>query len=199
MSEGTTPSKGMGAGKIVLIVVLVVLGLGAICCGIGALFVGPKMKQGIQFGTSTAAFAQKLIAEFGDGSTFNPVPGESGGFTLLVGIPRDFADDEVAALQDRVWAAYCECHAEGGYPVSGVAVGRVDPANPTAVKGWMKNMIPVADLESRTGKKCPKVLEFMAEAMQQGHVKIRADGTVEPDASADDESGDGDKPEDTQK
>lgn len=179
MSEGGK-SEGMGAGKIVLIVVLVLGGLGVLCCGGFLVLFREQVGAGINLGMAGPKLAQRLAADIGPGATFSPVPGNDGGMTMLFGIPRAFTADEVAGLQDTAWRAYCEAYADGGFDVTGVAIGTVDPKDPMSVKGWAEHTVSVADIESRTGVKAPRNL-LAAGGPFNVKVEGRADGEDEAD------------------
>ncbi|MCE9636662.1 MAG: hypothetical protein K8T90_13240 [Planctomycetes bacterium] len=157
MSEGEKPA-GMGAGKIVLIVVVSLVVLGAVCCAVGGFLMRDKIAAGMNFGMSSAAFAQRLQADLGPSTVMTFAPSDDEGLVLLVGVKPAPEAAELAKVQDTAWRAYCDSYKDGGMPVSAVAIGEAAEAadagkNP--VRKWRKNMISVADVEARTGVKAP--------------------------------------------
>jgi hypothetical protein len=184
MTEGEKPS-GMGAGKIVLIVVAVLVVLGILCCGVGAFLARDKISQGVAFGKATAAFQERLVKDFGMGTLMTFAPDDDG-MVLLVGVRPAPEPERIAELQDKAWRAYCESFAEGGIFVTSVAIGESATAantNKTPVLKWRKNMISVADLEARTGVKAPPPSQLF-EGMEGPNVQVGTSSEEEEEAPA---------------
>lgn len=158
MSDGDKPA-GMGAGKIVLIVVVSLVVLGAVCCGVGAFLMRDKIAAGMNFGMASKAFAERLQADLGPGTLMTFAPSDDEGLVLLVGVKPAPDAAEVPKIQDTAWRAYCESYADGGMPVTAVAIGEAADAadagkNP--VRRWRKNIASAADVAARTGVAAPK-------------------------------------------
>lgn len=191
MSDGDRPA-GMGAGKIVLIVVAVAVGLGILCCGVGAFMARDKISQTVSFTTASAAFQTRLASDFGAGTMMNFVPDDDG-MVLLVGVRPAPTEENLAELQDKAWRVYCEVYKDGGLPITSLAIGEgAAPANAgkNPVRRWRKNVVTVEELAERTGVPAPPVSKLF-EGMDQNSVQVQVGGTGED--SEDPEAG-GDAP-----
>jgi hypothetical protein len=150
MSDGEK-SPGMGAGKIVLIVVLVLFALGALCCA-GAWFFGGRYAW--QFGRASVALAQDVQTNCGASATMNFFPDDEGRMVLALGVPGELTPERIREIQDATWKSYAKAFAEGGFELHAVAVG-TPGAGKGGVKGWKDNAATVADLVARTGVAAP--------------------------------------------
>jgi len=192
MSEGETAPSGARAGKIVLIVVAVLVGLGILCCGGGFLLVGDKVTAMWQFGKASTELATGLQKEFGQGTSMNFIQDEEG-MVFVVGIPGGAKPEEVPALQDRAWKVYCEAFQDGGLPIVGLAVGTGTKAGGNLVRRWRKNIVSVEEIAARTGVAAPGPSKLF-EGLDQNELKVQTPGEDDDpedggDAEPDGESG----------
>ncbi len=194
MSEGSkwTP------GKIVLLVVGILAGLGVLCCGVGYVFLGDKIKAGFAIGKDTAQFILKLQKEFGPKTVFQPVTSGPAKFILAIGVDEDLTPERVTDIQDHSWRIFAETYAEHGFAqVTNLAVGR--PAKGRsgrgAVDGWQDHMVSVEELVKRTGVAAPKISNIAKVDDADVTVTVGGEPAEKPadDAKKDKEGGGGGK------
>ena len=177
MTEGEKPA-GMGAGKIVLIIVAVLAGLLLVCCGIAWFTGGTFIKGAIQLGQGSVAMAEDLQTVLGPGTTMQVVADDTEGMVVAVGVKGELTEERVREAQDKAWGAYCKAFEKGGFRVSHVAVGEpVSPGTQNQVRGWRTHMVAVAEVVQRTGKEAPPVNEmFLAIEQKQREAKKESGG-----------------------
>lgn len=160
MSDGEKPS-GMGAGKIVLIVVAVLVVLGAICCAGLWLKGGKFIKGGVQLTVGTGEMQAALLKEVGEGTTVQFLPDDDGAMILAIGVTGEITDDRAREVQDTAWKAYCKAFEKGGFKVTQVGVGQ--PGGMNQVRGVRSHMVPVEEVAQRTSTPAPPMSEMFQE------------------------------------
>lgn len=174
MSDGEKP-PGPGVGKVVLIVVAVLVGLGVLCCGIGGYMLRDKIRAGVQFGTSSAAFDQRLKADFGPRTTMTFVPDDDGRLVVVVGVEGGPTPENLAESQDKAWRAYCEAYADGGMPVGSLGIGTAGQPGKSPVTSWRKNVATAEELAGRTGVTAP-VTSPLFESLDPDKIRVSSGG-----------------------
>lgn len=164
--------SGSNVGKIVLIVVLVLCGVGAVCGGVLWYF----GKSGFELAKSSAAFQQSLVAEFGPDVRFQPVTPQPQNLVLAVGFgeEEDLSPEHVRELQDEVWKLYTEAFADAGMPFTkSVAVGRGHGAQQGGyVSDWEENQVSVEELTQRTGIAAPPPSSIEKLVPEKAKIKV---------------------------
>jgi hypothetical protein len=172
-------------GKIFLVVLLALAGLGLLCCG-GVWFVaGDKIMGGIRFGVDSNKFVEALREEFGETASFALVNNDQNQFTLAVGVPGELTPERVTEAQDEAWRIAADVFAENGFfPVSHVAIGEPTTsgdANSPPVN-WMQNSVTVEELVRRTGVARPKIVPFLPENLgENAKVVVKSGDETEPE------------------
>lgn len=188
MSDEIKPS-GPGPGKVILIVLAILVGLGAVCCG-GMWFLGGN--KAWPFVRGQIALQSAAEETLGQGSTIMVMPSDDDDMVLLAGV-RDLDPAQVPEIQDKAWKAYCEAFRDGGLEVRRIGVGTLggaarkdgegaaaEPATPgkAGISGWKKNVVKVEDVVARTGVAAPPEAEWLRE-LKLAAKKGGEDGTVE--------------------
>jgi hypothetical protein len=158
--------KSGNVGKIVLIIVLVLCGLGAACGGVMWYFASP----GIEIAKSSVSFQQALTAEFGPGVTFQPISTQPQSVILAVGLPgsEELTEEGAREAQDKIWTLYAQSFASGGMPFArSLAVGS---ASGGGLSGWEQHEISIDDLVARTGVAAPPASRY--EALVPDNAKV---------------------------
>lgn len=173
MSNGTKWS----AGKIFLLIVGILAGLGILCCGGIWIVAGDKIMAGIHFGTDSAAFAQDLQKEYGSTAIFGLAPNDKQEFILTIGVDGELTPERVAAVQDGAWRAVGRTFGEHGFfPVKYVAIGHpvagAQAAQQGSVVDWASNTVSVEELVARTGVAAPPNVKFLPDDFNNKNVKI---------------------------
>lgn len=158
-----------GAGKTIMIVLVVVGALLFVCGGGCCLVSYPFMGAGAKFGEMTMDVAQSR-----PGTTLTMLPDAPGSSRLyLVAITAQaetMSEEELAAFQDELWTMWSDAFTDGGaFPVVGVGVGV--PGGPQGVTNWTERTVDADVLVERTGKPKPEssfVFDFMpADSMAE--------------------------------
>ena len=187
MTEGSkwTP------GKIFLLVLGILAGLGILCCGAGYLLLGDKIKAGIAFGTDSAAFVQKLQKDYGKTAVFGIEKNDRAEFILTIGAEGELTPERVTQVQDGAWKTFGEIFGKDGFlPVRHLAVGRPVPGGPSRQRGavidWGKNVVSVEELVKRTGVAAPPLVKFLPAEInaEGGNVEVKVT-TEEKDQEGD--------------
>jgi hypothetical protein len=183
--------EGSKTVKIIVGIVLGIVVLGGLCC-VGGYFLIPQeardlMGEGMNMARQMAAGVQNydkgFADDFGeDGRWMFGGAGNEG--LLLVGVGADAELDEatVADLQDKAWVRYTNAFAEGGMPLSGVAIGRAGERTAGAgsyqghVSDWAAHVVETEALIERTGVAAPPEIEFF-ESIQE--LEAESGGTIE--------------------
>jgi hypothetical protein len=173
-------------GKIFLLVVGILLGLGILCCGGGYLLFGEKIKSVIEFGTDTAAFVGRLRTEFGDTASFDLVKNDKNDMVLAIGVPGELTPEKVPESQDKAWRAFADSFGKHGFvPVRWVAIGRPivgsgsGKQRGTGVVDWSANMVSTDELVRRTGVPAPPLAKFLPEDLDERMHGVKVDVKVE--------------------
>jgi hypothetical protein len=181
MSEGSkwTP------GKIFLLVIGILAGLGILCCGAGYFFLGDKIRSITSIAKDSVAFGENLQKEFGPTAMFQLLPNGKAKFILAIGVEGDLTPERVAQVQNAAWKVFAESYRENGFvPVTQVAVGRPEKgvkAGRGEVSDWAANLISVEELVKRTGVAAPPVSAIIP--VEHGVVTVQVDGgNAQPDA-----------------
>jgi hypothetical protein len=189
MNEGSkwTP------GKIFLLVIGILAGLGILCCGAGYLFLGDKIKTIFSMGKDSMVFAERLKKEYGQAAMFQLLPNGKAKFILAVGVDGDLSPERVAQVQNGVWKIFAETYKERGFvPVTQLAIGRPEKgvkAGRGEVSDWAANLVSADELVKRTGIAAPPVSSIVP--VDHGVVSVSVeDDDAKPDAE---------KPADAQK
>ncbi len=147
-------------GKVILVVFLVLVVLGVLCCGGGYLLVGDKIRAVMHATADFAAFRTDCATALGPGAAVSVGKDDRRRVGLLVGVPGDLTADRVRELQDKTWKVYADAFRQRGsaVPVAFVAVGKPvageSPGHEDVVE-WGKNLIAVEELVQRTGVAAP--------------------------------------------
>jgi hypothetical protein len=187
MAEGSkwTP------GKIFLLVLGILAGLGILCCGAGYLLMGDKIKSAIAIGKDMASFMGTLQKELGSGTAFQLVPNGNAKFILVVGVEGELTPERVADVQDKTWKLFADAFKTDGFmTITHVAVGKPEKggrASHQEVSDWAGHQISLADIVKRTGIAAPPISSIMPK---DGGVVVQVDG--ESDAPKDDKKDEGD-------
>ena len=170
---------GGGVGKIILIVLAVLAGLGLLCAVGGWMLFGDYLKMGTALGIGSGKFNEQLQADLGPGSFGTFLPDDvDGKFVIVVGVPEDqLTPERIPEIQDLVWKAYAGAFADGGFGPVRLGVGKTLGEQQSI--GWRENQITVEELVERTGVAAPATNEKFAELMaeQQGKPGIRVEIT----------------------
>lgn len=174
MSEGGkwTP------GKIFLLILGILAGLGILCCGGIWLVAGDKIMAGISFGRNAAAYVERLQKDFGETAIFGLEKNDRTEMVLTIGVEGELTPERVALVQDTAWKALGEVFgADGFLPVRQLAVGRPmkqeGGGKSGAVIEWGRNVVDVEELVRRTGVPAPKNTAFLPEEFDGKQVKIQ--------------------------
>jgi hypothetical protein len=186
MTEGSkwTP------GKIFLLILGILAGLGLLCCGAGWLLMGDKIKAGFAFATDVKEFEKSVRTEFGPTAAFDLRDGGNAQFTLLIGVDGELTPQRVTEVQDRAWKLFGEHFAKNGFfHVEEVGVGHPTSGKKRqgkGVKDWRGNVVATSELIKRTGVAEPPIPNFLPD-----DVKMQISGHSEDeDEAADDEAPD---------
>jgi hypothetical protein len=191
MTEGSkwTP------GKIFLLVVGILAGLGIVCCGGLWLVAGDKIKAGITFGTDSAAFVQKLQKDYGKTAVFGIEKNDHAEFILTIGAEGELTPERVTQIQDGAWKTFGEVFGKDGFlPVKHLAVGKpVGGAGKQrgAVIDWGRNVVSVEDLVKRTGVPAPPLVKFLPANIDANGTTIEVKATTEEGEKDQEDSGGG--------
>lgn len=188
MSEGGkwTP------GKIFLLILGIVAGLGVLCCGAGWLLWGDKIKAGVSFGQNATVYVQRLQKDYGEKAIFGIEKNDRQEMVLTIGVEGELTPERVTEVQDGAWKALGDVFGTDGFlPVRQLAVGRPleheGGGKSGAVVEWGKNVVDVETLVQRTGVPAPKNVGFLPEEFDGKRVKIKvsvgADGKPEEEPS----------------
>ncbi len=174
MSEGGkwTP------GKIFLVVIGAIAGLGILCCGIGWLLWGDKVMAGISFGKNATVYVQRLQKDFGETAIFGIEKNDRAEMVLTIGVDGELTPERVTEVQDGAWRALGEAFGTDGFlPVRQLAVGRPvkneSGGQAGTVVEWGKNVVDVDELVKRTGVAAPKNVAFLPEEFDGKGVKFK--------------------------
>jgi hypothetical protein len=169
MSDGEKPG-GIGAGKVVLIVLAVLGGL-CVVCSAGAWMLGGRYAWDMyQCSSAMTAAVQSAEGEKAAAALF---PDDEGRMVLALVLPDEPADDRVTALQDAVWKAYATAFAKGGLDVDVVGVGRAAPSK-AGITGWKSRSVPADEVAARTGVPAPPRAEWL-DKLETDQLTIRVD------------------------
>lgn len=172
--------------KIFLVVIVVLAGLGIVCCGVGWLLVGDKVVAGIKFGVDSGEFVQELRKEFGQKAGFGLVGDDHNAFTLTIAVEGELTPEKVVESQDKAWKIVSDVFSENGFfPIAHVAIGEPGATpgeNPPPVN-WAQNMVSVQDLVKRTGIARPKNVAFLPDELGADvRIEVKSkEGDGEPD------------------
>lgn len=179
MSNGS----GWSPGKIFLVIVCVVLGLGILCCGGVFLMYGDKIKSGFSFATEMGEFSIRLQNELGKGSMVTFQQNDKLEWIMVVGLPGELTEERVREAQDKAWKAASEIFAKDGFlPVKEVAVGtpvKPSPGSTGGVSGWAKNSVRIDELVQRTGCPAPPVMKLIPNEVGGARLDIKAESDDE--------------------
>jgi hypothetical protein len=171
-------------GKIFLLVIGILAGLGLICCGAGYFFLGDKFRAAIPLLTDSIQFGERLQKEFGPTATCQFLQNGNAKMILLVGVEGDLTPERVAQVQDGAWRVFAESYREHGFvPVTQLAVGRPEKgarAGHGQVGEWTHNVVDVAELVKRTGIAAPPVTSLMPQGHGAVTVQVSGDGDATP-------------------
>ena len=193
MTEGSkwTP------GKIFLLVLGILAGLGILCCGAGYLLLGDKIKAGIAFGTDSAAFVQKLQKDYGKTAVFGIEKNDRAEFILTIGAEGELTPERVAEVQDGAWKTFGEIFGKDGFlPIRYLAVGRPvgGPGKQRgAVIDWGKNVVSVEEMVKRTGVAAPPLVKFLPAEMDGNGMKFEVKSSDDEKVQEGDGGGTGGK------
>jgi hypothetical protein len=184
MSDGSSPKTGWSAGKIILMIAGILIGLVVLCCVAGYFVAGDQIKAGMKFGMDMAAFQKKIETDLGEGAV--AVPQND---MLMIGLKENPSPERVVEVQDLAWKSFANHFRENGFiPVNTVAVGTVVKSGGNArVKNWEKNIVTVDELIQRTGVPAPPLVKFLPPEFAEKNVKIN----VEVNSDDEDDSEDG--------
>src|SRR5689334_13032564 len=121
MSEGSkwTP------GKIFLLVIGVLAGLGILCCGAGYFFFGDAIKGAFSIGKDSIVFVERLQKDYGPNTVFQPIPSGNGKLIVAIGVEGDLTPERVTQIQDGAWKIFAEAYKEHGFAqVTNFGIGR---------------------------------------------------------------------------
>ena len=170
MSDGDKPA-GVGAGKIVLIVLAVLVVLGAVCCG-GMWMMGGKYAW--QVGAASVQMTTELQQEFGDKAAIGFFPDDDGRMVLAIALDGDLTPERAAQAQDSAWKAYCKAFSEGGLGIETVGVGR-SGGGKGGIVGWKDASVSATDVAGRTGCTAPPDAPWLEELRRKAE-EDAADG-----------------------
>ena len=179
-------------GKIFLLIVGIIAGLGVLCCGVGWLLWGDKITAGIAFGKNAAAYVERLQKDYGTTAIFGIEKNDRAEMVLTIGVEGDLTPERVTEIQDGAWKALGEVFgADGFLPVRQLAVGhpmkQEGGGKAGAVIEWGKNVVDVEELVKRTGVAAPKNVGFLPEEFDgrgmNFKVKVGTDGKGEEEPS----------------
>ena len=185
-------------GKIFLLIVGILAGLGILCCG-GIWFVaGDKIMSGIHFGTDSAAFVQRLQKDFGPTAHFSIDKNDKMELILTIGVEGDLTPERVVEVQDTAWKAVGDTFGQHGFmPVKFLAVGHPvagGGGQSGGVRDWAGNTVSIEELVARTGVPAPPNVKFLPDDMGNGNVKFKV-GSKSAETPVNDEEGGGAEPD----
>lgn len=160
MTEPDRP-QGAGVGKIVLIVLAVLVGLGLLCCA-GCWFAGGRVAW--QVAGPQIAMTQEFSSKHGEGAVLLALPDPNAQnpqemtFILTAQVQKPLTPELVTQIQDDAWRAYASAFAKGGLGVSRVAVAQHGPT-----PDWKANTVTAEEVAQRTGVPAPPDGEFLHE------------------------------------
>ena len=166
-----TNGGGWTAGRIILVSLGVLVGLGILCCGGAWLFMGDQIKGGIQMATGIASLQKRVQAEVDPGAVITMVNADEGGMDLVVGVPEDWElpPERVTELQDQAWRIYAESFETSVMPIRNVGVGRNQGGQAVSYRA---NLVSVEEVAARTGVPAPPV----SDAFVPKPEKVEDDG-----------------------
>src|SRR5438552_18564814 len=90
-------------GKIFLLIVGILVGLGAPCCG-GVWFVpGVKIMSGIHFGKNSIAYVERLRKDYGPTALFGIEKDDRQNLVLTIGAGGELTPQRVVEVQGGAW------------------------------------------------------------------------------------------------
>ena len=180
---------GWSPGKIFLVIVCVVVGLGILCCGGVFLIWNKEIRATYDVTMDSVAFVQRLQAQYGPSTAFQMLPDGDKQFIIAIGVEGELTPERVAEVQDGVWKILSEVYGKNGFvPVRHVAIGHPSGSpGSQAVQDWPKNMVSAEDLVKRTGIQPPPVMKLIPTSKGGGRIRIPA----ENDETTEEKSGDG--------
>lgn len=177
MSDGEK-APGMGAGKIVLIVIAVLVGLGILCC-VGGWFMGGNIAYKLT--KPNIVMHQRMTAKYGADATAMALPDQGGkDFVIVATVNLDLTPEKVTEVQDEAWRAYVDAFSDGGVGVRRIAVARSGSATPD----WKSNTVDAEEVAARTGRPAPPDAEWLDTFRKSGKGKLEVE--VKTDAPAED-------------
>jgi len=187
-------------GKLFLLVIAVLAGLGILCCGGVYVFWGDEIVSGVRVTLNSGKFAQRLQAVYGKTAVFGIEQTAQHQMLLTIGVEGNLTPERVRQVQDGAWKTFGEVFGKDGFlPIKQLAVGKPMTASmgqPGAVVDWSANMVSVEELVRRTGVPAPPMAKFLPKDLGDGVVKVTVTTTAEPtDQKTDekkDKEGDGD-------
>jgi hypothetical protein len=189
MSEGSkwTP------GKIFLLVIAILAGLGLLCCGGVYAFWGDEIMSGVYFGTNSGKFVQRLQADYGQTAVFGVEPDAQHEFVLTIGVEGDLTPERVREVQDGAWKIVGEVFGKDGFlPVKRLAVGKPltsSMGQQGAVVDWADNIVSVEELTARTGVPAPPRVKFLPKDLGKGRVKVTTGTNVKIETTSEEGGG----------
>jgi hypothetical protein len=185
MTEGSkwTP------GKIFLLVIGILAGLGVLCCGIGYLVFGDKIVAIYKITQDSIAFRDRLRKDFGKGAAFGFEKNDHGEMIVTIGAEGELTPERVREVQDGAWKAIGDTYGKDGFlPVKHLAVGKPVPRSGddeemASVVDWGKNVVSVDELVKRTGVPAPPVAKFFPTGGK--HVRVQIGGKDAEDVGDD--------------
>src|SRR5690242_7006047 len=98
MAEG----RSWTPGKIFLLILAILAGLGILCCGLGYVFLGDAIKSSFTFGTDMAKYAMRMQKDYGKNVVVKLENQPGSGkveFILTIGVPGDLTPARVTEIQ----------------------------------------------------------------------------------------------------
>jgi hypothetical protein len=167
--QGSAPQRGgWSAGKIVLVSVLVLTGLGALCCGGAFLLFKDEVTSIFRFSGGVVRLQQAVQAEVAHDAKVSLVPSDEPGVDLALGVSEELSEERAEELQDQYWRIYARAFANGGFRVRRLGVGRLggEGRGRTVDLGTVR-WVSVDELVERTGVAAPPVDEKLSPFLDE--------------------------------
>lgn len=181
---------GWSAGKIIGVVVLVLVAIGAVCVG-GVFLAAKKVADEVdanpqlRTGVAVARMAVQIATRNGSGTQFSVDTSDPDGMVILIGLAGELTPERVQSAQDHAWGAWCELMARGAPPLGGIRIAQAT-GGAIVVKDEEGLLATAAELESRTGIPAPPLEPALADFKLEDH-EIPDAGDL-PDPGGADES-----------
>jgi len=184
-------------GKIFLLVIGILAGLGILCCGGVYAFWGEEIMSGVSVTINSGKFAQRLQTDYGKTAVFGIETTAEKEMLLTIGVEGELTPERVREVQDGAWRTYGEVFGKDGFlPIKHLAVGKpltASTGQAGAVIDWSANVVSVEELVARTGVPAPPMLKILPKEFGQRHMKVtvKTEGPVKVESEVEEDAGAG--------